>query len=114
MPRSETRRKLPPMRSWMAFALFVLLAATPLPAASKPHVVALGKWQAVPWRADAAKPGAVSVPIKIRPLYVDAKLKENTVGSAHEVTDPVFVVRRAYRANDSLPAEDGKPRWQWQ
>ena len=45
---------------------------------------------------------------------MDAKLKENRVGAAHEVTDRIFVVRRAYRVNDSLPAEDAKSHWRWE
>jgi hypothetical protein len=32
----------------------------------------------------------------------------------HEVTDRLFVIRRAYRLNDNLPPETGVPRWQWQ
>ena len=43
--------------------------------------------------------------INVRPLYLDAKLKEYTVGATHDVTDRLFVVRRAYRMNDSLPGE---------
>ena len=101
------------MRSRIAFALFALLAATPLPAASKPHVVALGRWQTGKRLAGPTKPDTPSVDLKIRSLYVDTKLKENTVGPLHEVTDHVFVVRRTYRVTDSLPGEDAKPRWQW-
>jgi hypothetical protein len=103
------------MRSRVLTALFVWLAASALPAASKPHVVSFGKWQTVKWFADAPLKEAPPVDLKIRPLYVDTKLKENTVGSPHDVTDRIFVVRRAYRVNDSLPAEDAKaPRWRWQ
>jgi len=55
------------------------------------------------------------IDLKIRPLYVDAQLKENTTGMLHEITDRIFVVRRAYRVNDSLPGEEAKsPRWRWQ
>jgi hypothetical protein len=53
------------------------------------------------------------VPLKIRPLIVDGRVKEYILGSPHEVTDRLFVVRRVFRVNDSLP-EDGAPRWQWQ
>ncbi len=102
------------MRKLVTTALFVWLAAASLPAASKPHAVAFGKWQTVKWFTDQA-PDLKAKDLKIRPLYVDAKLKENTVGPPHEVTDRVFVVRRAYRVNDSLPAEDAKPpHWRWQ
>ena len=47
--------------------------------------------------------------------YVDAKLREFTMGEPHDVTDRIFVVRRAYRVNDWLP-DDPKsvPKWRWQ
>ncbi len=97
------------------------VAASPLHAVPKAHVVAFGKWQTVRWFADAStantegKEVVQSVDVKIRPLYVDTRLKENTTGPPHEVTDHVFVVRRAYRVNDSLPGEEAKsPRWRWQ
>jgi len=54
-----------------------------------------------------------SLTINVRPLYLDTKLKEYTTGQVHEVTDRVFVVRRAYRVNDSLPTESSA-RWLWQ
>jgi hypothetical protein len=44
---------------------------------------------------------------------VDARVKEYVLGLPHEVTDRLFVVRRMFRVNDSLP-EDSSPRWQWQ
>ena len=51
--------------------------------------------------------------IKIRALIVDGRVKEYVLGAPHEVTERLFVVRRAFRVNDSLP-EDSAPRWQWQ
>lgn len=51
--------------------------------------------------------------IKIRALIVDGRVKEYILGSPHEVTDRLFVARRVFRVNDSLP-EDAAPRWQWQ
>jgi hypothetical protein len=98
------------MRSRILFLL--LLAASVAQAASKPHVVAFGKVQTVKLSdTDEAKP----VDVKIRPLYVDTRLKEFTTGPAHEITDRVFVVRRAYRVNDALPTEEGKSaHWLWQ
>jgi len=51
----------------------------------------------------------------VRPLLVDAHVKEFTLGPAHDVTDRIFVVRRAFRVNDSLPQESAQPpHWQWQ
>ena len=51
--------------------------------------------------------------IKVRALVVDGRVKEYVLGAPHEVTDRLFVVRRVFRVNDSLP-EDSGPRWQWQ
>jgi len=107
------------MHKLVSTALFVWLAVSPLAAARKPHVVAFGKWQTVKWFADtqndAQKADAKGSDLKIRPLYVDAQLKENTTGLPHEITDRVFVVRRAYRVNDNLPGEQTKAlRWRWQ
>ena len=66
----------------------------------------------VPWAAgtEAEEKGVV---IKIRALVVDGRVKEYVLGSPHEVTDRLFVVRRVFRVNDSLP-EDVNLRWQWQ
>jgi hypothetical protein len=117
------------MRRMVSSALFLWLAVAPLPAARKPHVVSFGKWQTVKLFAEVPVPKLTDpnnlpdaknidtkgVDLKIRPLYVDTQLKENTTGSPHEITDRVFVVRRAYRVNDSLPGEEtNKPRWRWQ
>jgi len=56
-----------------------------------------------------------SVEARIRPLYVDGKPKEFVVGTAHDITDRLFVVQRIARVNDSLPQENSAaPRWQWQ
>lgn len=91
----------------------MLLAIAQAHAASKPHVVAFGKTQTVKWFFDADEEKPLDV--KIRALYVDSRLKEFTTGAAHDVTERLFVVRRAYRVNDALPAEEGKSaRWRWQ
>jgi hypothetical protein len=46
---------------------------------------------------------------------VDGKLKEFVTGEVHEVTDRLFVVRRAYRLNNSLPADESKAAsWVWE
>jgi hypothetical protein len=67
--------------------------------------------------------------LKVRPLFVDARLREYTTGPPHEMTDRLFVVRRAFRVNDALPGENANAnasasgnananangaRWQWQ
>ena len=53
------------------------------------------------------------VNIKVRPLGVDGRVREYVLGPSHEVTDRLFVVRRAFRVNDALP-DDAAPKWQWQ
>ena len=82
-------------------------------AASKPHVMSLGKPMPVRLLLGPLEEQAVN--ITVRPLYLDTKLKEYTTGPAHDITDRVFVIRRAYRVNDSLPTESSaQPRWLWQ
>ena len=82
-------------------------------AASKPHVISLGK--ATPVKLLLGPSEEQSVNITVRPLYLDTKLKEYTTGPAHDVTDRMFVIRRAYRVNDSLPTESsGQAHWLWQ
>lgn len=93
--------------------LTVLMAASGVDAASKPHVVTLGKTIAVKLFIGPSEDKTVDM--TVRPLYVDGKIKDFTTGDAHDVTDREFVVRRAYRINDSLP-DDAKrsPKWLWQ
>ncbi len=46
---------------------------------------------------------------------MDGRLKEFTLGAAHDVTDRFFVVRRVFRLNDVLPADGNTaPKWRWQ
>ena len=80
-------------------------------AAPKIHVITLGKPTSVQWFAAGTDDKPVI--IKMRALVVDGRVKEYFIGPAHDVTDRLFVVRRMFRVNDSLP-EDSAPRWQWQ
>lgn len=95
--------------------LFVcLLLPTPVRAA-RMHVVALGAVRKVPYTppetpADARSEEATT--LRVRPLLIDDKPREWTVGDLHEVTDRTFVIRRAFRINDALPGEPA--RWTWQ
>lgn len=84
-------------------------------AASKPHVVALGAARHVPYSAEGDPAGARAEEkqLTVRPLVVDAKVKEWTTGEAHDVTDRSFAVRRALRINDALPG-DKAGHWVWQ
>src|SRR3954464_9298687 len=88
--------------------LLVLLCGSAL---AKTHVITFGKTLNVQWFVTPEK----SLPIAVRPLYVDGKLREFILGDLHDVTDGSFVVRRAYRINDYLPEDEKKvPNWKWQ
>ena len=102
--------------------LSCLLFCPMLLAAPKAHVVGFGKWTTVKWLVgdDENRP----LDVKIRPLIVDGRNKEFTVGPSHDVTDRTFVVQRMYRLNDSLEKdsspsdspqrESHSPRWRWE
>jgi hypothetical protein len=75
-------------------------------------VVAIGRWTSISLRNEDGESPATTV--KIRPLYVDGRTKEFTIGMAHDVTERIFVVQRIYRVNDSLPQQVGPTQWQWQ
>jgi hypothetical protein len=81
-------------------------------AAPKVHVISFGKWMSVQWLVgdQESKP----LLLKVRAVLVDGRVKEYVLGSPHEVTDRLFVVRRAFRVNDSLADDPGPSRWQWQ
>jgi len=99
---------------WISLLLmFVVLGfAGYCAAVPKPHVITFGKAISAKW------PGATGqklLDLKVRGLFVDTRLREYTTGSPHELTDRLFVVRRAFRVNDALPSETANAiRWQWQ
>src|SRR5581483_3039259 len=99
------------MRRILRVALAIALATGSSLAASKLHTVSFGPWTSVSTYVGIGRNKPVMV--KIRALYVDGKLKEHTTAAAHQVTDRVFVVRRVFRINDSLPGEKDL-RWQWE
>jgi hypothetical protein len=86
------------------------LAAAAL-AAPKPHTISLGKWTPVKWCVGPNEGKCLD--LKVRALYVDGRMKEYTLGTSHDVTERLFVIRRAFRVNDTLPGETA-PRWVWQ
>jgi hypothetical protein len=93
--------------SCIFIGVFLLTAssfATP-----KPHTVALGQWRTVEIRTEAGE----KQPLKVRELVIDGRAREYTTGGTHEVTDRLFVVRRAYRINDALPEEKKPQQWVW-
>ena len=91
-----------------------LLSIVASGAAAKVHVITFGKWTSAQWLAGAGGNEEKPLTLKMRALIVDGRVKEYVLGSPHEVTDRLFVVRRAFRVNDSLPEESGASRWQWQ
>jgi hypothetical protein len=97
--------------------LLLSLVLTPLTAmaAGKPkvHVISFGKMMAV--KLYLGPDEEHTAPMKVRALFVDTKLKEFVTGEVHDVTDRLFVVRRAYRLNNNLPIDESKaPNWVWQ
>src|SRR6202035_1808369 len=99
------------MRFLLRVAVVVPLVLAAALAASKPHVIIFGKWTSVKVTSDLDR----SEDLKVRPMYVDGRLKEFTFGIPHEVTEQLFVMRRMIRVNDSLPQETAAtPRWSWQ
>ena len=104
-------------RRWLALPLsiFVLIHMETAAGTSKPHIITFGKWTTVSWFLDSAAADDRPLTLKVRPLLVDTRVKEFTIGLPHDVTDRLFVVRRAFRLNDSLPQESAAPpHWQWQ
>jgi hypothetical protein len=94
-------------------ACVVVLVCAHAKAATKVHTISFGKWTTVQWLPEAATDRPVN--LKVRPLLVDTRAKEFTFGPAHDVTDRLFVVRRAFRVNDSLPQESSAAQhWQWE
>jgi hypothetical protein len=101
-------------RLHITLAFFMLIPANAI-AVTKPHIITFGKWTTVPWSPNAGANDDKPLTLKVRPLLVDAHIKEFTLGPVHDVTDRLFVVRRAFRVNDSLPQEStAPPHWQWQ
>jgi hypothetical protein len=95
---------------WTLVAAALVGVAT---AAPKAHIISFGKALTVQWFAGSEEEKPVA--LKVRALFVDGRLKEYTLGASHEITDRLFVIRRAFRVNDSLPQESASvPRWQWQ
>lgn len=82
-------------------------------AAPKAHIVSFGRWTTVQYSPNNSA-GDQPIIMKVRPLLLDARIKEFTLGQPHDVTDRLFVVRRTFRINDSLPQETAPPHWQWQ
>ena len=97
----------------LRITVLLILLQTFAFAAPKPHGVSMGKWTSVKWLIGAEESQAAD--LKIRPLIVDGHTKEFLTGPQHDITEHLFVARRAFRVNDNLP-DDKTPaaQWQWQ
>ena len=97
----------------LSFAIFFVTVFCATAQAANPHVITFGK--PLPVKLFVGPNDDKSIDLKIRSLYIDGKLKEFTTGEPHDVTDRIFVVRRAYRLNDWLPEDEGtNHKWKWQ
>jgi hypothetical protein len=101
------------LRIWLTVIALSGIVFTATEASAKLHVISFGKWTSVQWLPGTGIEGEKPLTLKIRALLVDGIVKEYVFGSPHEVTDRLFVVRRVFRLNDSLPEESGT-HWQWQ
>ncbi len=101
---------MPPKHLRLLLGVILVVACRETQAVPKPHVITFGKWISTHW---TGPDGQGPFDLKVRPLIIDSRVKEYTVGPAHELTDRLFVVRRAFRVNDALPGEPAA-RWQWQ
>jgi len=100
------------MRSAITY-LLLLLCALPLVAErkAKVHVVSYGKVMTVRLMLGADEKNAQ--PVKVRPLYIDGKLKEFVTGEERAITDHLAVARRIIRINNNLPEEKVVGNWLW-
>ena len=97
---------------WLLPLLLASVAIT-VAAAPKGHTITFGAPTQVDWFVGTGEEN--SLKLKVRPLYVDGKLKEFTTGPSRDITDRSFVVRKVYRVNDRLPSEPRQtPKWKWQ
>jgi hypothetical protein len=113
----------------LSSCISLLLLAGSCFAVPKTHTIVLGKWRTVEIRTEATTGQPMSaqqvtqqtnakqinaMQIKVRELIIDGRTREYITGATHEITDHIFVVRRAYRINDALPEETQKPQqWVW-
>jgi hypothetical protein len=103
------------LQSRLEIAWLCLLIPASVIAAAKPHIVTFGKWTTVQWSPGPVAADDKPLTLKVRSILVDAHIKEFTIGPAHDITDRLFIVRRAFRVNDSLPQESTSlSHWLWQ
>lgn len=102
------------MRRVFTIFIFVYLCicAHSALAVAKPRVITFGKPFTVKLFIGPAENKTMDM--KVRGLYVDGNIKEFITGDTHDVTDRIFVARKAYRLNDNLPEDTKTPHWKWQ
>lgn len=94
-------------------AILACFLASGFAATAHPHLITFGK--STPVKLLVGPDEDRTEPIKVRSLLVDGRAREFVTGDLHEVTDRLFVVRRAFRLNNNLPADEAKaPAWLWQ
>ena len=99
-------------RRWLLLPMGLALAAGVMSAAGS-HSIYFGAATEQQWFVGAREQSALK--LKVRPLYVDGRLKEFTTGPSRDITDRAFVVRKVYRVNDRLPSDTKQsPKWKWQ
>lgn len=90
-------------------SLILVVLASGMATAARSHLVTFGPWLKVHLFVG---PDADKVhDMKVRSLNIDSRSRDFVVGEPHDVTDQVFVVRRAYRMNDAITSQ---PEWKWQ
>jgi len=87
-------------RLQIALSLFILIQASAI-AATKPHIITFGKWTTVQWIPEAGAGEDKPLTLRVRPLLVDAHVKEFTLGPAHDVTAVSYTHLDVYKRQAS-------------
>ena len=75
--------------------------------AAQGHVLGWGSWTSITLESGEK--------ISVRPILMDGRVKDYSTGLPHQVTESLWVVRRAMRINNALPQDTSKrPLWTWQ
>jgi len=102
-----------PFRLLVGFVLWTMLAASAAGAGAKVHVITFGKWTSAQWLRAGSTEGEKPLTMKVAGADRGRAHQGRGGFAAREVTERLFVVRRAFRVNDSL-ADEATARWQWQ
>lgn len=87
----------------------IVVLASGMALAARAHLITFGPWLKVHLFVGADADRVTE--IKVRSLNIDSRSRDFVVGEPHDVTDRLFVVRRAYRMNDAITSQ---PEWKWQ